>query len=149
MSHNTPINPDEGCFIIEVVPHLPWPPQSEGLIGPSIDFGDNITLTIKTRPNSTLLFCFENPKGTSVVLESCPISLEGEGYFKLGVGYSESGATLFAGGKCIASNEPDTTPEQHIEIILKKNDEEPPQPTEYAESEFRFEFLQRDADSRL
>ncbi|WP_426179278.1 hypothetical protein [Rhizorhabdus sp. FW153] len=111
----------EGTFILEVAPPWPWPPIARRYVLPDIALSQDVELSIQATPQATLLMFIKHRRGPTFQLESCPLAFAGEGYFKIGMGYSALGATIFSGGKCIASNEAHTTVEPHVQIILKSS----------------------------
>ena len=50
---------------------------------------------------------------------SCPIELVGEGNLKIAIGWRGEEFVVFAGGQCVASNDPATPAEDFAELTLK------------------------------
>lgn len=124
------VNPDQGTFVVKVDPPA-WPPTKTTVITPLTDLNGLVTHEIKALPDATLLLHTTSITGIDVTLQSCPITLHGSGCFKIAMRYSHDGATAFAGGKCIASNEPGSRPEEHVEITLRdySKPDDPPIPS--------------------
>ncbi|MFM9863822.1 MAG: hypothetical protein ACKVRO_09455 [Micropepsaceae bacterium] len=111
---------DEGTICLELMP-TEWPPSQDGLI-----FSDFIasgrSLSLHATANGTLRLA-SSRDDVGLILESCPLHIVGTGDMRIALAWSGERITLFAGGQCIASNDPETSAVSAATITLRPHEQ--------------------------